>query len=303
MKSEIQNTKKYASNLQAFLSMRGIQAKTTEYEKHLQISIENINHEKVYIESAIDTQLQDILTVERFGSIKVKKSPSTKITLKRRKDRQAQIQVIAPKAIKVEFKRKLDTTCQYPSGCCVTKTGEFLLTNYEGHNGRVIAINAEDKVEYTIPFLARYSTFDIVCLDDSTVAVSTDYSITTIPNTASPWYSYVSTQADNIFCTNPDKHTVTCCLYSGALVWKFKDESVLDRPQGITVDNKGNVFVAGMDSCNVVVISPDGKQCNQILTREDGLDRPTAIFFDKERKKLLVTNQKQFAYIYDVCHF
>lgn len=79
-------------------------------------------------------------------------------------------------------------------------------------------------------------------------------------------------------------------------MWKFKDEGVLEYPQGITIDNNGNTFVAGMDSCNVVVISPDGRQYNQILTKEDGLDRPTSIF----RDKLLVTSQQKFAYIYDV---
>ncbi|XP_063400219.1 uncharacterized protein LOC134684839 [Mytilus trossulus] len=351
MKSEVQDTKKYASNLQAFLRMKEIQAKTTEYEKHIQIA--SINHE-VNIESSIDTKLRDILTIERFGSIEVINSPFTKLTLKRRENRQAQIPVKVPKALKVEFKRKLDTTCKYPSGCCVTKTGKLLLTNFDEHNGRVVAINAKDEVEYTIPFIARYNTFDVACLDDCTIAVSTgrsrkvhgvsivdltkkgvikfidlhfdpsgisydgksliccvvgkdlhmiscaDYSVTTVPNTATPWFSYVATHADKIFYTNPDKHTVTCCLYSGELIWKFKDEGVLDYPQGITVDNNGNVFVAGMDSCNVVVISPDGRQCNQILTTEDGLDRPTAIFLNKKREKLLVTSQLKFAYIYDV---
>ncbi|CAG2247779.1 unnamed protein product [Mytilus edulis] len=199
-------------------------------------------------------------------------------------------------------------------------------------------MNTSNKVEYTIPFLARYSKFDVACLDDSTVAVSTgrsrkmhgisivdlakkniitfidlhddpsgitydgksliccvvgkdlhvvscaDYSVTTVPNTATPWYSYVATHADKIFYTNPDKHTVACCLYSGELVWKFKDEGVLEYPQGITIDNNRNAFVTGMDSCNVVVISPDGRQYNQILTKEDGLDRPTSIFFDKKER-------------------
>lgn len=109
MKSEVQNTKKYASNLQVFLRMREIQAKTTEYEKHLQFA--SINH-GVNIESSIDTKLRDILTIERFGSIEVINSPFTKITLNRRENRQAQIPVIVPTTLKAEFKRKLDTTMQ-----------------------------------------------------------------------------------------------------------------------------------------------------------------------------------------------
>ncbi|CAC5401314.1 TRIM2_3 [Mytilus coruscus] len=274
------------------------------------------------------------------------------------KDRRAQMMVPKPRKsindIKLEFKRKLDTTCTYPYGCCATKKGEFLFTNYESNNGKLIVINAEAEVEYTILLKETYRAYDVASLDDSTVAVSTgysskqpgigivdltkkkvimvidlnnypygitydgksliccvgdkdlhvisctDYSITTIPYTFLPRYSYVSTHADKIFLTNPDKHTVTCCLYSGAQVWEFKDESVLNNPRGITIDNKGNVFVVGMNSCNVVVLSPDGKHSKQILSKEDGLDKPTSIYFDKERKQLLVTNHKQFVYIYNV---
>lgn len=363
MKSYIQNTKKYASDLQTFLSMRELQAKTTEYEKNFQSSIENENDEIINIEIEINSKIQDILTVDRFGSIKVEKSPSTYSDQKRRKDRQAQIQVINPKPIilindiKLKFKQKLDTTCKNPIGCCVTCKGELVTTKYEKNNSKVIAINAEGEVEYTIPLKESYTVFDLVCLNDSKVAVSsgysntmgiiivdltkrkvvkfidlhecihgiaydgksliccvlghdfhviscTDYSVTTIPHTYTTlsWHSYVSTHADKIFSTNPEKQTVNCCLYSGENVWEFQVGRFLDRPQGITVDDNGNIFVVGMDSCSAVVISLDGKQCKQILTKADGLDRPTTICFDKERKQLIVTNQKQFAYIFNISY-
>ncbi|CAG2247778.1 unnamed protein product [Mytilus edulis] len=292
LKSEIKNTKKYASNLQTFLNMREIQAKSTENEKYLQTCIENEDHESINIESKIDTKIQDFQTVESLGFIKVKNIPSTRIGLIRRKDRQAQI--IVSKAInsindvKLELIRKFNTTCTHPSGCCVINKGKFLFSN----SGKLIIVNADEEVEYTIP-LKLHSAFDVACIDDSTVAVSTgffsnnrgirvvdlikkNYSITKIPNTALQWNSYVSWHADKIVFTNPDKNKVTCCEYRGTLVWEFKDP-VLDRPLGIAVDNNRNVFVVGNSSCNVVVISPDGKQCKQILTKEDGLEMPTAI--------------------------
>ncbi|XP_063400223.1 uncharacterized protein LOC134684843 [Mytilus trossulus] len=360
IKSEIKSTKKYASNLQAFLRMMDIQSKTTELEKHLQFCIQNEYHEKIIIESETNTKIYDFLTVERLGSIKVKKIPSTKIDLIRRKDRQAQIMV--PKAIKsindvkLELLRKFDTNCNLTTGCCVTNKGEFLFTNYEANNEKVNAINADGEVVYAIPLTDPYSAFDVVSYDGSTLAVSTgcsltqpgivfvdlikrkikkfidlpdspfgitydgksliccvadknlhvisctDYSITTIPITASSCYSYVSTYDDKIFYTNPHKHTVTCRSYSRELVWEFKDKSVLDRPLGLTVDNNGNVFVVGELSCNIIVISPDGKQCKQILTKKDGLKRTTAIFFDKVRNQLLVTIGTDFANVYDISY-
>ncbi|XP_052065278.1 transcription intermediary factor 1-beta-like isoform X3 [Mytilus californianus] len=119
IKSEIQSTKKYASDLQAFLRMREIQTKTTEFEKHLQSSIEKRNHDNINITSAINTKIQDILMVDKFGSIKIKKSPSTDINLNRRKDRQAQMMIHTEEVlindVKLVFKRKLDTASKYPT--------------------------------------------------------------------------------------------------------------------------------------------------------------------------------------------
>lgn len=71
MKSEIQNMKKYSSDLQTFLSMTEIQANTTEYEKHVKSIIENTNCEEISIESAINTKIQDILNVDKFGFMQV----------------------------------------------------------------------------------------------------------------------------------------------------------------------------------------------------------------------------------------
>jgi DNA-binding beta-propeller fold protein YncE len=56
---------------------------------------------------------------------------------------------------------------------------------------------------------------------------------------------------------------VTCCDLHGTTQWKFNDEHVLQGPRGITVDNDGNVYVAGRRSNNVVVISPDGQRHRQ----------------------------------------
>lgn len=66
------------------------------------------------------------------------------------------------------------------------------------------------------------------------------------------------------------------------------------------MENDGNVFVVGRNTCNVVVISRDGKQCKQILTKENGPDRPIAIFFDKLR--LLVTYLNHFALDFNVSY-
>jgi hypothetical protein len=42
---------------------------------------------------------------------------------------------------------------------------------------------------------------------------------------------------------------------------------------GIALDKNRNVYVAGKRTNNVVVLSPDGKNCKQILTKSDGLNK------------------------------
>ncbi|XP_071149178.1 E3 ubiquitin-protein ligase TRIM71-like [Mytilus edulis] len=112
--------------------------------------------------------------------------------------------------------------------------------------------------------------------------------------------TYISVFAEKIYYTDWLNHTVDCCDRKGSSVWRFKKESVLRNPRGITVDNEGNVFVVGEHSSNVVMISNDGKHYKQILTIDDGLRKPSAIFFDKQTRKLLVANKQETAFLYSV---
>ncbi|XP_071121275.1 uncharacterized protein [Mytilus edulis] len=95
-------------------------------------------------------------------------------------------------------------------------------------------------------------------------------------------------------------HTVVCCDLQGAKQWTFKNENILKNPLGISADNAGNVYVGGRGSHNVVVISPDGQTHSELLTKRDGLDSPSSVNFRKETSQLLVTNDYQKAYLYNV---
>jgi sugar lactone lactonase YvrE len=85
------------------------------------------------------------------------------------------------------------------------------------------------------------------------------------------YVTYVATSGDKLYYTDYDTHTVTCCDLHGTTLWEFKDEHVLKWPLGISVDNYGNVYVAGRYSINVVVISPDGQRHRELLSNKDGL--------------------------------
>lgn len=358
--AEIENIKQYASDIQAFLGMREIQKKITKNEKCIE-SMVNEKIEKVDLEYTIDAQIQDFLiNVKTFGSFKIRNSPNDCIEFVRKKDRQAQILTSEKERsvhnIKLILNKKLKTSSGYTRGACVTDKGEYIFTNYENVGEKLITLTTEGELKCSIPLSTPYSSFDLVSLDDNTVAVTTgisddktgiiivdlntrlikrfvslpstpyginfdgkslicccdqkaihvisctDFSINFIADTVIPDSSYITTQGDKMLYTKPTENEVYCCLYSGELVWKFKNESVLKNPRGITADDKGNIFVVGLESQNILVISIDGKRYKEIKTNPFGLPKPSTICFDRIRKQMLVANEKTFAHLYDISY-
>ena len=69
---------------------------------------------------------------------------------------------------------------------------------------------------------------------------------------------------------------------------------------GISVDNDGNVYVAGFDSINVVVISPDGQHHRELLSNNDGMVNPWVLDYERSTNMLLVVNKSDTAFLYNV---
>lgn len=105
--------------------------------------------------------------------------------------------------------------------------------------------------------------------------------------------------SDNLYFINHDD-TVSCCDLQGTLKWKLKQKNILTKARGITVDNYGRVYVLGYGSNNVVVISPDGTKHRVLLSQKDGIKTPQALCFDQKSNKLLIANQCNDAFLYDV---
>ena len=127
-----------------------------------------------------------------------------------------------------------------------------------------------------------------------------DKSVSDIINSDMSYVYYVATTGDKLYYTNCFSHTVTCCDLHGTTQWKFNDEQVLQGPRGITVDNDGNVYVAGRSSNNVVVISPDGKRHRQLLSSKEGLSNPLVLDYDISTNLLLIVNASESAFLFDV---
>ncbi|XP_063448398.1 uncharacterized protein LOC134727931 [Mytilus trossulus] len=127
-----------------------------------------------------------------------------------------------------------------------------------------------------------------------------DESITTISTSNMSFQAYVNTQGDKLFYSNEENHNVTCINFQGKTLWTFNESSTLKYPFGISVDNDGNVFVAGTHSHNLIVISSDGRRYRQLLSKKDGLDSPTVVEYDQSNNKLLVANNFGNTFVYEV---
>ena len=127
-----------------------------------------------------------------------------------------------------------------------------------------------------------------------------DKSVSDVISSSMSSVEYLATSGDKLYYTNTDTHIVTCCDLHGTTQWKFTDERVLSIPRGITVDNDGNVYVVGCNTNNVVVISPDGQSHKQLLSSKDGLSSPRVLDYDKFTNRLLVVNEKNTAFLFDV---
>ena len=74
--------------------------------------------------------------------------------------------------------------------------------------------------------------------------------------------------------------TIFCCDMYGKLLWKFQNEEVCASIAGIGSDSDENVYVAGNNTCNVVIVSPDGTNFKELLSESDQIKNPTSMSYD-----------------------
>jgi outer membrane protein assembly factor BamB len=110
----------------------------------------------------------------------------------------------------------------------------------------------------------------------------------------------ISLRDDTIKCTDWKTNTIYCYTLTGQQIWAFKGENVIREPMGIALDKNRNVYVAGKGTNNVVVLSPDGKNCREILTQSDGLNKPYSLRINIDRNELLVCNKNGPAFVFSL---
>ncbi|VDI74049.1 Hypothetical predicted protein [Mytilus galloprovincialis] len=100
----------------------------------------------------------------------------------------------------------------------------------------------------------------------------------------------ISLVMGNIYGTNLWNKTVSCYKLSGEMLWTFKHQGI-EEPLGIALDRNGFIYVACMNSNNIVVVSPDGESSRAVLNQDNGIMDPRSIAIDIKSGIMLVTSQ------------
>lgn len=101
---------------------------------------------------------------------------------------------------------------------------------------------------------------------------------------------YLATFGNVIYYKKKNTNTIVCQNRQGEILWTFEDETVLIGPRGITVDEYGNVFVAGGKSKNVIAIDSSGRKYKILLSEAELRGSPWAVCYNDKLKSLLVAN-------------
>ncbi|CAC5394688.1 unnamed protein product [Mytilus coruscus] len=81
---------------------------------------------------------------------------------------------------------------------------------------------------------------------------------------------------------------------NGKELWQFQSESI-KCPESIAVDILSNHFN------NLTIIQHDGKLSKALLTKSDGLFNPLVVYYEKEKRILLLCNEDETKKLAEQC--
>ena len=181
LQRDIRAVKEYASDLQTFLGSKAIEEDIKREEAYPMALSEDGCLQQLNLRYNINTKINDILSsITTFGSVSIETSPPS-VVIKAIQDKQRQIMsVIQHPSVKSinDIKLTLHFTFNIQkgkgniniTGCTVCPNDKIIFVDY--YNSRLVIIDEDGPLDKAISCSLGYP-FDVTCLDDTTVAVST----------------------------------------------------------------------------------------------------------------------------------
>ena len=185
LQSDIIAVKEYASDTQAFLGSKAIAEEVKKEGEYLMALSDDECLHQFNLRYNINTKIDDVMsTITTLGSVSIETSPPS-VVIKTTTAEQAQIMSVTQHSsvksindIKLTLHTTFDILEQYGdsnmTGCIVCPNGKMIFVDY--YNNRLVILNEDGTLDKVIPCSLGYP-FDVTCLDDTTVAVSTDNGI------------------------------------------------------------------------------------------------------------------------------
>ena len=110
------------------------------------------------------------------------------------------------------------------------------------------------------------------------------------PIFSSPKDIAINSEGTRIFVSDRDRGVIALSK-SGKVKYVFKDPA-LKTAFGICTNEKDELFVTGYDSNNVIHVGPNGKILGEVLTAEDGIEKPISMCsHENPTSRLLITTE------------
>ncbi|XP_071123528.1 uncharacterized protein [Mytilus edulis] len=170
---DVENIKKYATNMQTFLGIKLLETKLNKTENDMQCWTEGSSLGLTVVSYKMNSLLQNISNeITMFGK-PIVDIQLCDLALHRKKEGQAQLIVsLEPKDsvehITLKLKTKIKTLSNNVSSCCILPCGKMVVSNYHPSYLKLFAPDGkfEKKIKNIMPKI-----YDVACVDNKTVAV------------------------------------------------------------------------------------------------------------------------------------
>jgi hypothetical protein len=227
----IENIKKYASDLQAFLGLKQIQGVSMKNENYIQSLVEDSNLKQIKLSFKVDDQIVSLLNnVNSLGKIIIETKTSD-VDIEAYKQNQAQQRVVSiplgsVNDVILKVKQRIKSGLRNVTGCCILSNGKMVFMNYSA--GEVNILHRDGSRDFTINIRSG-NPCDVTCIDSNTIAVSVvdrDNQIRIIDLNKRSTTKQINTKSTVYGLTHNDGSLICCVFDKGLIRINLKDNSI-----------------------------------------------------------------------------
>ncbi|CAG2225727.1 unnamed protein product [Mytilus edulis] len=185
------------------------------------------------------------------------------------------------------------TFSQYPCDVCLVRNNTVAVTLEIGNETALVDVEKDEilkliRISHSCKEVASDGQIMVVCNEKTSTVVNLNDMSQTILGVVVG--RHISLLKGNIYGIIYNENRVSCYTKTGEPLWTFQHPDI-DFPHGLTLDKNGFVYIVSYGNNSIVVVSPDGKTCKTILSRDDGIKYPWAIDINRETGMMIVSTR------------